>query len=488
MSVCASQRGQGHFLHPSPQGVVVEENPLLDACHNCTTRGLKLSVVTKGKNTSFRFRHHRLEQLQAARKEFLKVLTCDFFVHAQKDLLLSKPGVAKMEAMLKDKSIPGYLHWDKATRSVRIFGRLRERERSKEMLDKLVRQLQQLKRNTLMLDRSKAREWEAEVGNVVRSLGIEHYNLNKKSGLMEYWLADAGKARLLKEALTTRGWEHQRRQVLSEGTCCLCMCNFDEDTYQFQACRHSFCTACLKGAFSDPDGAHFPITCPYSSDTERCNATVVWNDIAGLLSGELLARVKHIAVAKYLRDNPQDAICCPKPSCNHVLRAAPPVASVEEEKRVGGLKVFCEVCATSYCVACSGEANSPIPLHAGYTCAEARRAGNPDVKKHREAISQILTLKCPRCSRAFFDYSGCAAVKCDGCGCGFCAKCFNDCGADAHDHTSKCRGPGIPGIPQVQTGYWLSAHEFNRLNLQVAQLRILEYLDTKACKCVSRVG
>ena len=466
----------------------MEENPLLDACHNCTARGSKLSVVTKGKTTYFRLRSNRLEMLQAARADFLRALTCDLFEHAEKDLLWSRPGVAKMEAMLKEQSMPGYLHWDKATRSVRIFGRPIERERSKEMLEGLVRELQQLEKNTVMLDRSKTREWEAQVGNVVRGLGIEHCNLNKNSGLMEYWVADANKVTLLKEVLTSRGWESQPRRVLSEGTCCLCMCDFDKDTYQFQACRHSFCTACLKGAFSDPDGAHFPITCPYSSDTERCNATVVWNDIAGLLSGEVLARVKRIAVAKYLRDNPQDAISCPRPSCNHVLQAARPVTSLEEEKSVGGQKVFCEVCATGYCVACSEEAKGPVPLHHGYTCEEARKAGVPDVKKHREAISQILTLKCPRCSRAFFDYSGCAAVKCGSCNCGFCAKCFKDCGADAHDHTSNCRGPGIPNIPQVETGYWLSAEEFNRLNLQVAELRILEYLNTKACKCASRVS
>ena len=60
-----------------------------------------------------------------------------------------------------------------------------------------------------------------------------------------------------------------------------------------------------------------------------------------------------------------------------------------------------------------------------------------------EIIDNILTLKCPRCKKAFLDYNGCCALTC-GCGCGFCAYCLKDCGGDAHAHVPSCtEGEGI---------------------------------------------
>lgn len=50
------------------------------------------------------------------------------------------------------------------------------------------------------------------------------------------------------------------------------------------------------------------------------------------------------------------------------------------------------------------------------------------------ACENILTLRCPRCSRAFADFDGCNALTCPACKCGFCAICFTDCGRDAHPH------------------------------------------------------
>ena len=52
----------------------------------------------------------------------------------------------------------------------------------------------------------------------------------------------------------------------------------------------------------------------------------------------------------------------------------------------------------------------------------------------------LLTLKCPRpaCGQAFVDFSNCFALQCHRCGCGFCAWCLADCGADAHAHVANC--------------------------------------------------
>lgn len=36
------------------------------------------------------------------------------------------------------------------------------------------------------------------------------------------------------------------------------------------------------------------------------------------------------------------------------------------------------------------------------------------------------------------DFVGCCALTCSRCGCGFCAYCLKDCGADAHKHVAGC--------------------------------------------------
>ena len=72
------------------------------------------------------------------------------------------------------------------------------------------------------------------------------------------------------------------------------------------------------------------------------------------------------------------------------------------------------------------------------------------IRSHRKhVIERILTLACPRCSRAFIGFQGCFALKCsawvqgdpNSC-CQFCAYCLEDCGRDAHPHVraSTCLG------------------------------------------------
>ena len=55
-----------------------------------------------------------------------------------------------------------------------------------------------------------------------------------------------------------------------------------------------------------------------------------------------------------------------------------------------------------------------------------------------QRVHDVLTLKCPRCAAAVFDFDGCFALGCPRCGCGFCAWCFKDCQADAHAHVRIC--------------------------------------------------
>lgn len=71
-----------------------------------------------------------------------------------------------------------------------------------------------------------------------------------------------------------------------------------------------------------------------------------------------------------------------------------------------------------------------------------------------EIVEDILTLKCPKCRAAFYDFTGCAALTCGRCGCGFCAYCLANCGADAHAHVAHCPDGGGGGYQVFVNGGW----------------------------------
>jgi hypothetical protein len=51
----------------------------------------------------------------------------------------------------------------------------------------------------------------------------------------------------------------------------------------------------------------------------------------------------------------------------------------------------------------------------------------------------VLNDVCPRCKVAFLYESGCLALSCPKCKCGFCAFCMTDQGDDAHTHCAGCQ-------------------------------------------------
>lgn len=103
------------------------------------------------------------------------------------------------------------------------------------------------------------------------------------------------------------------------------------------------------------------------------------------------------------------------------------------------------------------------------TAAEQHKLLN--AKKH--IVEKILTLSCPRCGQAFIDFNGCCALTCSrqGCNCGFCAYCLEDCGGDAHTHVASCpMGRDFGGV-------FCSEQTFKRAQLERRRLMVVKYLD-----------
>ncbi|KAG8462182.1 hypothetical protein KFE25_011632 [Diacronema lutheri] len=99
-----------------------------------------------------------------------------------------------------------------------------------------------------------------------------------------------------------------------------------------------------------------------------------------------------------------------------------------------------------------------------------------EVKQATDIIVEtILTLRCPRCRQAFVDFSGCFALTCSrqGCGCGFCAWCLADCGADAHKHVSACPQAGARRAGEL----FGTLDEFAQHHAARKRARTEEYID-----------
>ena len=96
----------------------------------------------------------------------------------------------------------------------------------------------------------------------------------------------------------------------------------------------------------------------------------------------------------------------------------------------------------------------------------------------RHVEEELLTARCPRCRRAFADFDGCAALRCFLCGCGFCAWCLADCGADAHAHIAAC--PDSPAVDPVAGAAGAAYYAPERVVRDRAARRLREYLSSLA--------
>jgi hypothetical protein len=122
---------------------------------------------------------------------------------------------------------------------------------------------------------------------------------------------------------------------------------------------------------------------------------------------------------------------------------------------------------------------------------EIRRIGDRAERVRRlrlRVVEDDFTLQCPRCSGAFLDFSGCAALYCKddagppsrvGCGISFCALCLKDCSGDAHKHVkeeharAELRDDGNPAMYFFHKEDYNAAHGELRTNKLVARLRTL---------------
>jgi len=91
------------------------------------------------------------------------------------------------------------------------------------------------------------------------------------------------------------------------------------------------------------------------------------------------------------------------------------------------------------------------------------RAADQRRARRKFIVDKILTSTCPRCGQAWVDFTGCCALTCSHCHCGFCAFCLADCGGNAHAHVAHCAWGGQGVHMRIQD--WAAARNRHRVHL-----------------------
>jgi len=72
------------------------------------------------------------------------------------------------------------------------------------------------------------------------------------------------------------------------------------------------------------------------------------------------------------------------------------------------------------------------------------------IENYSPHIAEKMTSKCPRCSQAMDNFTGCLALVCSLCDFQYCALCFNYSESDVHQHVKTCKHRKL--YPQLKEG------------------------------------
>jgi len=206
-------------------------------------------------------------------------------------------------------------------------------------------------------------------------------------------------------------------------TCPLC---FEEPTQPFPlACRHMYCTGCLKHMLiSATDGKSIPICC--IGDGGRCKTAIPLPVIERFISPVRLTRMFENSFRVHLEQHPNEYRFCPTPDCTHIYRVS------KEDSAV----IQCPACLIETCSHCH---KSP---HRGLTCEEnmlIKSKTGQELLLERWAKGHSNVKKCPDCGILIEKIDGCNHIhcRCGGHVCWICAKTFNN---GIYDHLNAVHG------------------------------------------------
>ena len=206
----------------------------------------------------------------------------------------------------------------------------------------------------------------------------------------------------------------------STNLCPVCFClpgEEDGDNSITLDCKHSYCEECFNSWIERGHRCSFPLKCL----ADGCNMALRVGKLKQLLGEEDFLLLLRASVDDYVNANLNKFRFCIFPDCDGIYNL--------QDQRVEQ----CSKCLSSICTKCN------VEEHFGLTCSQHLMAKLPPNRLRNKVVNEILTLRCPRCEQAFFDFDGCFSIKCNNCPCSFCGWCLEDCGDDAHPHVRMCK-------------------------------------------------
>ena len=82
-------------------------------------------------------------------------------------------------------------------------------------------------------------------------------------------------------------------------------------------------------------------------------------------------------------------------------------------------------------------------------------------------LENVLTLKCPNCKQAFYDFDACLLLRCNNCDKSFCGLCLEI--INGHDHILTC-----PLRPPYCNGYFMKFEDWNVFHDEIKTKKILK--------------
>ena len=176
--------------------------------------------------------------------------------------------------------------------------------------------------------------------------------------------------------------------------------------------RHEYCIICFENHFSD-----FVITC---------------SDSHAVCKGCFILMIRNYVSLGYYDwlNNNEGKVSCPFVSssrCNHFYEEEVILKFLSRPTAEIFLK-FQEKCKAEH-------------LEMKEKITEKQNISTTFEEKVQDVVHQVeemLNLKCPRCHKAFIDFSGCTHLTCSLCNCQFCAICLGVYFNNDYQHTNNC--------------------------------------------------
>ncbi len=348
-----------------------------------------------------------MRALDAVRTKLRQALSAKTFEHAKATTLTTSLGRKALQELVKEHK---NIMWDHRYRAWRMFGKKEDRSKAEDCLTAIVQRLGELQLDSIVRLRKDATRAVAEL--VPQLIEIDGIVAVELKGCRIVASGTHAAVEALRRRLDPFAGLIKGSAPSSCGVCC------DEGTdVELSLCGHAFHMECIAPMFT-PGNIGIPLLCPHLDD---CKKPLAVADVQTLC--ESIGNIRDMALSKYMQRNPKVAMWCPQPDCGQLLR-------------IDGSSVCCAQCKTQYCTSCSAE------WHEGFRCDEAQKS-DTIIDHVRRIQDEILTLRCPACRRAFYDFDGCMALTCsnEACKAYFCALCCHQEADDqkSHQHVRQCR-------------------------------------------------